>query len=246
MPLDVERSTPLLKRATGFSATLLRKVRAIRRLVKVKYLKAAAGGVIAFVDHASRFTVKVAIFGVGCLLVVVTVDAIFGDFVVIEPVAVPQALQDDGFSGAVVTRRLVEQIQIIDRGHDPLAIGQTSKSSDDEATPAGRRKPQSENQNFNTSTSHVKYRSEDDFSAMNTIQLPSSGLTLRSMASMLRSALGIPERKIGGEITIRRSADATGAPVYALKLRFGSSYSLPEKTGDAQSIDKVIQDSAPD
>ena len=132
-------------------------------------------GALHFAYNALTRTV---ILFVGFVLLFAAAKAVVGDHVLIEPVSVPHKLEQDGYSGAVVSRLLLEEVQAIRQAGDALEV-RDSRDAD------------------------VSFQSEDVFAALATIQVPSSSLTLRSMAVMVRDFLGIPERKIGGAITIK-------------------------------------------
>lgn len=53
-----------------------------------------------------------------------------------------------------------------------------------------------------TSKNRVLFKDESRVDSLASLQLPSSSFSVRSVVSMMRSALGIRDNKIGGEITI--------------------------------------------
>jgi tetratricopeptide (TPR) repeat protein len=172
-------------------------------------------GVLDFAYHALTRTV---ILFVGFVLLFAAAKAVLGDHVLIEPISVPHKLEQDGYSGAVVSRLLLEEVQAIRRSGDALEV-RSSKDAD------------------------VSFQSEDVFAALATIQVPSSSLTLRSMAVMLRDFLGIPERKIGGAITITRHDGPERPVLYRVSLLLDPSagHARSEESAD---LDEAIRRSA--
>ena len=175
-------------------------------------------------DYAYRATIKTVVFVLGLVLLVATVKAIFGDHIVIEAISVPRQLEEDGYSGVVVSRRLLGQLQVIGQSGNELYGTQSA------GEPLER----------------VRFRSEDDFSSLFCkVQVPSSGLSLRSMAQALRQFLGFPESKISGEITIKRPTDGKAPLAYTIVLRFSSPTSQTAEPVEADNIDEAIRLSAP-
>src|SRR5262245_7807359 len=74
-------------------------------------------------DFAYRATLKTVVCTVGIVLLVATAKAIVGDHIVIEPISVPRKLEENGYSGAVVSRRLLAHVQDIARGGGTLHLG---------------------------------------------------------------------------------------------------------------------------
>jgi tetratricopeptide (TPR) repeat protein len=177
----------------------------------------------SILDHSYRATIKTVVFAIGIVLIVATVKAIFGNHIVIEPISVPRTLEEDGYSGAVVSRLVLAQVRAISRSGNVLHVGKPSSE------PAER----------------VSFRSEDDFASLATIQVPSSSVTLRSMALMLRDFLGIPERRISGEIIIKRPTDRSEPVVYAIALHFGSPTDSFTSSKEADNVVEAIRLSAP-
>jgi tetratricopeptide (TPR) repeat protein len=157
---------------------------------------------VSYVPGALDFTynalTRTVILFVGFVLLFAAAKAVVGDHVLIEPLSVPHNLEQDGYSGAVVSRLLLEEVQAIRQSGDALVV-RDNRDAD------------------------VSFQSEDVFAALATIQVPSSSLTLRSMAVMVRDFLGIPERKIGGAITITRKDSSEKAALYRVSLVLGPS-----------------------
>ena len=221
MPLDVHPTEQLLKRMAGYSGSMLSSARKVPRLLKYGYL----------------VLTRTALFALAVVLIVATGKAVFGRHIVIEPISVPKKLEDDGYSGAVISRRLLEEVRSISQSGNVLHVQTVSRQ------PSER----------------VSFRSEDDFASLDTIQVPSSGVTLRSMALMVRDFLGIPEQRITGEIIVRHLAKADGGKTagsadaktpaqtdsYAIFVRFGSATDPLTKSSNADDIDDAIRQSAP-
>src|SRR5262249_54569923 len=86
--------------------------------------------------------------------------------------------------------------------------------------------------------------SDDPFSTLATIQVPSSGLSVRTIADVLRDFLNIRERKIGGAITILRPESPDKPAVYKIALDLGPSAALSATPEADTDIEKAIRRSA--
>ena len=71
-----------------------------------------------------------------------------------------------------------------------------------------------------TRVERVKVGQESQFSSLSTLQVPASGLTLQTFVSLLRTAFGPEDERIGGEITIKPSDEVPTQTVYQIRLRF--------------------------
>ena len=65
------------------------------------------------------------------------------------------------------------------------------------------------------------------------------------MAQALREFLGFPERKVSGEVTVRRSDDGKTPTGYRIVLRFGSPISESARPVEADTIDEAVRLAAP-
>ncbi len=167
-------------------------------------------------DLTYQAAIRMVILIVGFVLLFAAGKAVVGDHVVIEPISVPSQLEADGYSGAVISRLLLDELQVIRQAAD----GPEDRNSKD-AT--------------------VRYQSEDDFAALATMQVPSSSLSLRSITVMLRDFLNIPERKIGGAITIRRPDGADKPAVYRVALALGPLASLSAKPVEHANLEEAVR-----
>jgi tetratricopeptide (TPR) repeat protein len=170
-------------------------------------------------DLTYQAAIRMVILIVGFVLLFAAGKAVVGDHVVIEPISVPNQLEADGYSGAVISRLLLDELHVIRQAAD----GPEDRDSKD-AT--------------------VSFQSEDDFAALATMQVPSSSLSLRSITVMLRDFLNIPERKIGGAITVRRPNGADKPAVYRVSLALGPMASLSAKPVEHTNLDEAIRLSA--
>jgi tetratricopeptide (TPR) repeat protein len=187
----------------------------------VRGIGAWAGRVAQAMDRTYQVAIRAIVVIVGVVLVGATAVALYDKGVVIEPISVPPRLVEDGYSGAVVSRLLFEQVQVIREAADNLA--DHSGSSDERAATA-------------------KFFNEDQFAALAAIQGPSSILSLRSLVTMLRDFLKIPERKVSGAITIRRPE---GKPVlYKVALVLSPPVGLPAKPEEHADVEEAIRLSA--
>src|SRR6185436_9637914 len=71
-----------------------------------------------------------------------------------------------------------------------------------------------------TRVERIKVGQESQFSSLSSLQVPSSGLTLQTFVSLLRTVFGRQEERIGGEITIKQSDEVPSRTVYQILLRF--------------------------
>lgn len=171
-------------------------------------------------DLTYRAGIKTVIFAIAFVLLFSAGKAMFTDHVVIEPISVPRKLEEDGYSGTVVSRLLLAEVQTIRQSADTLEFSAP------------------------TNNAQVRFSSEDEFATLATIQVPSSSLTLRSITVMLRDFLGIPEQKIGGAITIIRPDGPDKPVVYRVALLLGPSASLSAKPEENANLDEAIRLSA--
>jgi tetratricopeptide (TPR) repeat protein len=95
-----------------------------------------------------------------------------------------------------------------------------------------------------TRKERARFGSEADYSSLAAIQVPSSGLSMRSAVSMIRDLMGYPERQISGEITIKRPKDPKEAAKYVLLLRRGPTARLSDKPAEAEGVEEIIRLSA--
>jgi tetratricopeptide (TPR) repeat protein len=181
-------------------------------------------------DLTYQAAIRTVILVVGFVLLFAAGKAVFGDHVVIEPISVPKKLEDDGYSGTVVSRLLLDEVQAIRQSVDMPYV--RSRDQDDVGVSTSDK------------DAKVSFQSEDDFAAMATIQVPSSSLSLRSITVMLRDFLGIPERKIGGAITVRRPYGPDKPVVYRVALLLGPSASLAAKPEENANLEQAIRLSA--
>ena len=76
------------------------------------------------------------------------------------------------------------------------------------------------NSTARTRVERIKVGRESQFSSLSSLQVPSSGLTLQTFVSLLRTVFGRQEERIGGEITIKPSEENPSKSVYQILLRF--------------------------
>ena len=82
-----------------------------------------------------------------------------------------------------------------------------------------------------TRVERIKVGRESQFSSLSSLQVPSSGLTLQTFVSLLRTVFGRQEERIGGEITIKQSDDLPSRPVYQILLRFDVQQEADHRSG---------------
>lgn len=189
-------------------------------------IAARASFVPGALDFTYRAAIKTIVLLVSFILLYVVVKYVRADDVMIEPISVPPKLQEAGYSGVVVANLLLQEVQAIKRAGDELETAEMNS----EKTP-------------------LRAQSNDPFASLATIQVPSSGLSVRTIADVLRDFLDIRERKIGGAITIVTSANATldrpGNPaVYQVALDLGPTAALAAKPEAGPDIEKAIRLSA--
>jgi tetratricopeptide (TPR) repeat protein len=167
-------------------------------------------------DRTHQVAIRAIVVIVSVVVIGATALALIDDGVVIEPISVPNKLAEDGYSGVVVARLLLERVQFIRDAAD--------KFGDD---PAER-------------DAKTAILNEDQFAALATIQAPSSGLSLRTLVAMLRDFLGISERKIGGAITVRRPDGPDKPPIYRVALVLSPSSGLPARPEEHANLETAL------
>lgn len=185
----------------------------------------------SILDIAYRATIKIVVLFVGVLLVAITVKAMFSSRVVME-IAVPRKLADDGFSSAAVHRSLLQL---------ELEISQSSNARD---LDAGSPDDRNDVNGFKVPLERIAIDSAGATDLLSKVNVPSSGLSLHDVVLALRELLGIPERKIRGEISIRRPSDPKDAVVYSIVLYLDSPEGLSIKTAEDVDLEKAIRRSA--
>ena len=63
----------------------------------------------------------------------------------------------------------------------------------------------------------VKVGQESQFASLASLQVPSSGLTLQTFVSLLRTVFGRQDERIGGEITIKQSDERPSQTVFHIR-----------------------------
>jgi tetratricopeptide (TPR) repeat protein len=164
-----------------------------------------AGFIPSAVGFAYKGAMKVVAAGFAAVLGVVTIDDIWANRIVIEPLSVPHKLEDEGYTGAIVSQRLLREVQVIVGSAQTLLREPTGDGG---------------------AAQRITFSNESALANLATIQLPASGLSIHSVSSILRDVFDWPERKITGEITINRPAGAT-EPVYSIALRLPSGECVP-------------------
>jgi tetratricopeptide (TPR) repeat protein len=185
-------------------------------------LRQKASVVPSALDLAYRTTIKIVVVVFAVVLVGVTFNAILNDHIVIEPLSVPHKLEDDGYSGAIVSQRLRRQVVDIVGSAETLLSEPTSEGG---------------------AAERVTFSNEEALENLSAIQVPSSGLSLRSVSGVLRNFFGHPERKITGEITIKRPAGPIWPAVYSIALRLPADPNLHAETSlrvEHTDIDEAI------
>ena len=177
------------------------------------------------VDVTYRAALKTIALAASFVLLFLFVQAVRDEQIMIELIAVPRTLENDGYSGAVVSRFLVEEVKVIRRYTLDGALGD---SLDHEPI----------------IQAEVGFRSDDAFATLATIQVPSSSLSLRSTVAMLRDFLAIPELKIGGALTIKRPNGPDKPSEYTVSLLLGPSAGVPAEPVSHADLDQAIRLSA--
>jgi tetratricopeptide (TPR) repeat protein len=164
-------------------------------------------------ESAGKFTVNFFIVVVGILLILVIYRATMEKLTIIEPISLPKAMEERGFTGTVVAQRLIDQVH---------AIGAAAT----------------------THKERVRFDSSSQFAALSAVQVPSSGLTVQSMVSVLRDLVGAEDSRIGGEITVVRPATAYLPARYSLLLRFDRPAGRTTNVVESDNVDDLISLSA--
>src|SRR5262245_51028941 len=141
-------------------------------------LRQAAGVVSSALPVAYRAAITLVVLVFVVALGFVTVKNVWNDHIVIEPLSVPHKLEDDGYTGAIVAQRLHRQVVDI--------VGSVASLLSDPTPEYG-------------AAERVTFSNEEALESLSAIQVPSSGLSLRSVSGVLRGFFGRPERKITGK-----------------------------------------------
>ncbi|MBY0325005.1 MAG: hypothetical protein K2X72_40255 [Reyranella sp.] len=139
------------------------------------------------------------------VLLFLFVEAVTDKQIMTEPLAVPRTLENDGYSGVVVSRFLVDEVRAIRQSGDRPGF-LSGDRLDYELT----------------KEAVAGFRSDDAFATLATIQVPSSSLSLRSTVSMLRDFSrhsGVQGRWSVDHQTAERAGQAAG--VHGLPLAGG-------------------------
>jgi hypothetical protein len=109
---------------------------------------------------------------------------------IVEPITIPKSLEEQQGYTGIIVAR-----QLIDRVEHINATARTR-------------------------VARVRVGQESQFASLSSLQVPSSGLTLQTFVSLLRTVFGRQDERIGGEITIKQSDEPSSRAVYQLLLRF--------------------------
>jgi tetratricopeptide (TPR) repeat protein len=150
---------------------------------------------------------------IGLMLAYAIGKALLEDKVAIEPISVPRNLERAGYSGIVVTRRLIDEIQ---------AIGRTATTRKD----------------------RVRFGGGASGNELPEIELPSTGISLPSLVSIIRSLLDRRQQTISGEVLAGRSATAEPTKNFVLSLRLSSPVGEVVKPIEGDNIDEIVRASA--
>lgn len=95
-----------------------------------------------------------------------------------------------------------------------------------------------------TRKERVRFGRDSRFANLGTIEVPSSGLTVRSLVWILRDLFAVEDNRIGGEILVQRPA-ASGLPTrYALTLRFDRRVGRTISVVEADNVEELLVYSA--
>ncbi|MDP2377344.1 lipopolysaccharide assembly protein LapB [Reyranella sp.] len=95
-----------------------------------------------------------------------------------------------------------------------------------------------------TNKERVRIGNDSQYASLSSIQLPASGLTIKSMVAALRDLLGVEDRRIGGEITIKRAGTAWFPARYGLLLRFSGPSGRTTGFVESENLDELMKLSA--
>ena len=82
-----------------------------------------------------------------------------------------------------------------------------------------------------TRVARVHVGQESQFASLSSLQVPSSGLTLQTFVSLLRTVFRRQDERIGGEITIKQSDELPSRTVYQMLLRFDIERNTSHRSG---------------
>jgi len=125
-----------------------------------------------------------------------------------------------GLIGFTVYRAYEERLAII----EPIVIPKSLEDQNGYTSTIIARRLVDQVEHINTAArtrvERIKVGQESQFSSLSSLQVPSSGLTLQTFVSLLRTVFGRQEERIGGEITIKQSDEVPSRTVYQILLRF--------------------------
>ena len=133
---------------------------------------------------------------------------------IIEPITIPKSLEEQQGYTSIIVAR-----QLIDRVEHINATARTR-------------------------VARVRVGQESQFASLSSLQVPSSGLTLQTFVSLLRTVFRRQDERIGGEITIKQSDEPSSRTVYQLLLRFDIDRDTNYRSGrptESQRFVKVIE-----
>jgi tetratricopeptide (TPR) repeat protein len=168
-----------------------------------------------------RLSVDLSVLVVVAALVWITAAATFDGNSVIEPISVPKAMEEEGFTGVAVAHALADGIYRIRHG---------SKNTD---------RPNELN-GSNGLGAGFQLASDSRFADAVSISIPSSGLSIHSIVSLLRPTLGISTPRASGEIV--KSANTNGSGVrYSLRLHLTDDTWSNSVVLDGADLEDVIE-----
>jgi tetratricopeptide (TPR) repeat protein len=149
-----------------------------------------------------------------------------------------------GLTGFTVYRAFDERLAIIEPITFPKSLEEQSGYTS--AIVARRLMDQVEhiNATARTRVARVKVGQESQFASLSSLQVPSSGLTLQTFVSLLRTVFGRQDERIGGEITTKQSDERPSQTVYRMLLRFDIERDTEYRFGrptDSRRFVKVIE-----
>jgi len=201
---------------------------------------------------ASRnLSLNVVVVATTVVLLWLTVVTIFKRRVIVEPVAVPQILKDQGYTGEVVAQRIIDEISEIERSSE-TSWSRTHHSIFD----FGRLLNMAENANSNSNDKDENRGTQitawDPSHSLPNVQLPGAAISLESFVSSIREILGIADTRITGEITevpamapaapgtVQASAPGSAPAQFIMRARISSKGAVYPSKGKVVDVTGVV------
>lgn len=142
--------------------------------------------------------------------------------------------------GIVIVKASLEDITII----EPIAVPKSIEDSGYTGTIVALRLIDGVaaiSESSGTIRERVLVGSASQYAALSSIQLPSAGVSVRSIVSVMRGLFGVVDNRISGEITVRKPATSWFPARYALVLRFEWAGRRTTVEKEADTVEQLVE-----